>query len=183
MISPVVIWWSVKRDYERLDRLADSHECYPFETCTFDLNGDGTLDHVEISSEPTELDRYHSRLKVFVSPSQPDPALNVEYVHVDGTFRTHLAYLEEAGVKKIVLYDTLNPQQFFSWNGSELVSSTSPTYLETQIRDAMALRDDTGGFNTRIGFDLVIGSLCIAYYLLLIFVTCAYLVWRRKRLS
>ena len=180
-LVPVLIWVAVNRNYARLDHLARTYECYPVETCLFDLNSDGVVDRIETSAEPTKDDPYQYRLKIYLSNTVSQPALNLEKVHVDNTFRTHLAYLEENGIKKIVVYDTVNPDQFFYWDGSKLLPATRPSELEQRIRAAMALGDDTGGFNERIFFELGFTALCFAYYFVLILVVAIYWFWRRSR--
>ena len=180
-LVPVIIWVVVTRNYASLDRLAAKYECYPVDKCSFDLNSDGTVDRIEISIEPTHDDPYYSRLKIYVSNALTQPDLNIEKVHVDNTFRTHLAYLEENGIKKIVVYDTVNPVQFFYWDGSKLLPALQPSELERRVREAMALGDDTGGFNTRIVFQSGFAAFCFVYYFVLIATIAIYFFRRRSR--
>lgn len=180
---PVVIWVVLTWNYASLDRLSRKYECDPVDKCSFDLNSDGAFDRIEISIEPTHDDPYYARLKLYVSEGIAQPDLNIEKVHVDGTFRTHLAYLEENGIKKIVVYDTVNPVQFFYWDGSKLSPSSQPSELERRVREAMTLGDDTGGFNQRIFFELSLAAFCFAYYFVLILVITIYLFWRRSTRS
>lgn len=176
-LIPPVVWFVATRNYAALDELAKTYECYPVTACSFDLNSDGFQDRIEISLEPTNDAPYYSRLKVYVGGDSP--ALNIENVHVDNTFRTHLAYLEEDGIKKIVIYDTANSQQFFFWNGAELLAAAEPSELERRVRSAMALGDDTGGFHQRIVFELGFAAACLAHYCVILVVVAAYLFRRR----
>jgi len=163
-----------------LDRLAKIYECNPVDNCSFDLNGDGVVDKVKIITEPKEKAPYHSRVKIYVS-EHVTPDLNIENVHVDNTYRTHLAYIEENNLKKIVIYDTVNTDQFFHWNGSTLSPSSTPSYLEKRVRAAMAIGDDTGGFHTRIIFEFGFFYFSIVYYVGLVLSIVIFLFWRRSR--
>lgn len=178
---PLLGLLALDRYYAYYENLAEQYECFPFEECKFDINGDNISDRIEISSEPKPEERYHERLRIWLRDGNTERVvLNLENVHVDGTFRTHLAILRENGFNKIVIYDTANPNQFFTWNGSELVPSENPSELEKTVRYALGIGDDTGGFHTRLILELGYFAAAGVYYFALAILVAIVLASRKR---
>jgi len=167
-VAPFLAVLPIYNNYNRYERIAKEYECYPIETCKFDFNGDDKFDLFSVINEPTPSERYNYRLKIQVETVKGlNEVLNIRYGLTDSTLRTHTSPFEESGVKKLVVYDTVNTCQFFVWNGSELVAQQNRTQLEQDIWEAMSLEDDTGRSN-KIALDLTLIALFGLYYFVLI---------------
>ena len=189
--APFLASREINNYYERYEAIAKKYECYPVETCKADFNGDGKLDRFMLVDEPNEvyLKNYY-RLKIYVEENnQPKEILNIRYDGIDNTYRTHIAVVEQFGEKKLIIYDTINKEQFYVWDGSrlspiwdgkELDVSKERAILEREIQKAMALEDDTGGFNEKIMFRTSIYSHFVLYYLMLLTTVGIFLYFSRK---
>ncbi len=160
--------------------IAKTFDCYPVEGCRWDIDGDGVIDRLNLATEPIQNDLHHTRLKIFISSNDyKQESLNIEYVHIDNSLRTHVAFLVEGHGRKLVIYDTANEDQFFYWDGRQFQPHLNPSTLEETVRTAMALQDDTGGHHTQILVGLAFVATSIVYYLLLLLVT-VWLVFSRR---
>lgn len=167
--APFIVVWPINNHYNRYEEIAKEYECYPIEQCKFDFNGDGKFDSFSVINEPTNAERYNYRLKIHVENGElQQEIINLSYDSTDNTLRTHLAPFEEKGVKKLVVYDTINPVQFFVWNGSELAAQQKRSLLERDIWNAMSLEDDTGGRWTKFGLELTLLVFFGLYYFVLV---------------
>ncbi|MDI1241203.1 MAG: hypothetical protein PSX80_04705 [bacterium] len=160
--------------------IAKTHDCYPVENCRWDVDGDGVIDRLTLTTEPNLTDLRDTRLRIFISSNNHKrEVLNIEYVHIDNSLRTHVAFFVEGQARKLVIYDTANENQFFYWDGQRFQPHTNPSTLETTVRKAMALQDDTGGHHTQILVGLAFVATSIVYYLLILLVT-AWLAFSRR---
>jgi hypothetical protein len=183
LVAPFLTVKPIKNYYKRYEEIARKYECYPIEKCVSDFNDDGKPDLITVVDEPNFQERFNYRLKIFVESSgEKKQILNVKYDPTDNTLRTHVAVLEEGGTKKLVIYDTINSQQFFFWDGETLSPSENLTVLEREIWNAMALEDDTGGFHQKIAIDLTLIPLFGLYYLVL-FSSIGMCLYFRKKLK
>ncbi len=179
--APFFVVGPINNHYNRFEKIAKEYECYPVENCRFDFNDDGKFDSFSIVNEPTNAERYNYRLKIHVeNGGLAREIINLRYDSTDNTLRTHLAPFEESGVKKFIVYDTINPVQFFVWNGSELVVQQDRTLLEQEIWKAMSLEDDTGGRWTKFVLGLTFIALFGLYYFVLVIGAVLYIHLRRK---
>ena len=181
LYAPFLAIKPIKNYYTYYESIAKKYDCYPIEICTSDFNNDGKADIFLIINEPNEKERYNYRLKVFVEQdNQIKEILNIKYDSTDGTLRTHVAVFEENSQKKLLIYDTINTQQFFFWDGNQLSPTKERTQLETEIWKAMSLEDDTGGFNQKIALDLTLIPLFGLYYFLLLTTIGMYFYFQKK---
>lgn len=174
LFAPLFIYLELSGNYKNYDKIAAKYECYPVETCLADFNNDGNQDLI------TRLDnrkygKYESRFVVYLKTDEGlKEILNLEYVAVDGSFRTHAAINKENEKAHLIIYDTVNPHQYFVWNGEKLIP-TLPTLTDMEIRKAMSLNDDTGGFDDKIFFDFTAVFFSAIYYIIFfIIVTVVY---------
>jgi hypothetical protein len=165
--APFLAVKPVRNYYKYYEEIAKKYECYPVDDCKSDFDGDGKPDVF------TDTERL-----IILAGSQQ--ILNIKYDHTDGTFRTHVAVFEEKDVKKLVVYDTINTEQFFYWDGNKLSPTKERTQLEFEIWKAMSLNDDTGGFNEKINLDLIFMFIFGLYYFVLIGSVCMYIYFKRK---
>jgi len=181
VVAPFFVVGPINNHYNRYEEIAKEYECYPIEKCKFDFNGDGKFDSFSVVNEPTNAERYNYRLKIYVeNGGLPREIINLRYDSTDNTFRTHLAPFEESGIKKLVVYDTINPVQFFVWNGSELAVQQERSLLERDIWNAMSLEDDTGGRWTKFGLEITLIAFFGLYYFVLVAGTVLYIHLQRK---
>jgi len=164
-IAPFLVLLPTYNYYRHFKEVAKKHECYPIETCQTDFDGDGNSDRFLIVNEPNENERYNLKLKIFTGAN--NEILDIKYDSTDNSLRTHIAVFEENGQKKLVIYDTLNSEQYYHWNGAKLVPAKDISNQEREIRKAMSLQDDTGGFRTRGVLELLLIPIITIYYLLL----------------
>lgn len=164
-IAPFLVLLPTYNYYSHYKDVAKKYDCYPIETCQSDFDGDGNSDRFLIVDESNENERYNYKLKIFTGAN--NEILNIKYETTDNTLRTHIAVFEEKGQKKLIIYDTLNAEQFYHWNGEKLVAAKDISNEEREIRKAMSLQDDTGGFRTRSLFELLLIPIFAIYYLLL----------------
>lgn len=152
LLLPLLIGFFIFGYYGAFRQIALRYDCDPLRhRCEFDIDGDGRVDRLEVVKEPRPESPYHTRLKVYLDGSEvASQLLDIEYTMIDNSFRTHVAFLIEDGERKLIIYDTVNPYQFFVWNGRTLVPSANPSLTQLTIRKAMALQDDTGGFHSEI---------------------------------
>ena len=182
LYAPFLTVRPIKNYYQNYETIAKKYECYPIETCQADFNGDGKPDVFSRINEPNEKEGYFERLKIFVgNDNQTKEIFNSKYDHTDNTFRTHIAVFEENGQKKLVVYDTINPEQFFCWDGNKLSPTLNRTQLELEIWKAMSLNDDTGGFNQKIAIDSTLIFIFGLYYFVLLASIGSYLYFTKKR--
>jgi hypothetical protein len=180
-VAPFLAVKPIYNYYSYYEEIARKYECYPIEKCSSDFNEDGKADIFSITNEPTGNERYNYRLKIFVDQKGANKEiLNIKYDPTDNTFRTHIAILEENGQKKLIIYDTINANQFFVWNGNKLAPSEKITLLEREIQQAMAYEDDTGGFRLRNAIDLTLIPVFGLYYFLLLISIGMYLYFNKK---
>lgn len=177
--APLFLVYKFYRYYDRYDEIAKKYECYPFADCNADFDRDGIRDWIENVDEPKGGD-HDFRLKFFLNDKgQKREILNIRYDNTDGTFRTHVALLEEKGISKVVIYDTNNQGQFYYWDRQRLSPRENPSLLEWEIRTAMGLSDDTGRAERRL-FELLWIPLLGLYYLLLAITIGCVVHYRRK---
>ena len=181
LVLPALIGLSILSYFYYYVQIAEQYDCYPLENCQFDFDGDGTVDRINLVDESIPNKRIHVRLKLFVKLEGSErEALNLEYVGVDNSYRTHLAFLEEGSQRKVVIYDTKNEHQFFIWNGNEFQPSNNPSEKEKSIRKAMWFRDDTGGHHGQVLVVVAYAGIAVLYYVLL-FSIIIYLIFSRRR--
>jgi hypothetical protein len=181
LYAPFLATKSIKSNYAYYESIAKKYDCYPIEICKSDFNNDGKADIFSVVNDPKEKERYNYRLKVFVEQNnQIKEILNIKYDQTDNTLRTHVAVFEENGQKKLLVYDTINTQQFFFWDGNQLLPTNERTQLESEIWKALSLEDDTGGFNEKILFDSTLIPLFTLYYLLLSTTIGMYFYFQKK---
>ena len=169
IVLPAIVGFSIFSYLYLYDQIAQQYDCYPLEECKYDFDGDGILDRIDLVNEPKPDERIHVRLKLFVDRENAEKeVLNLKYVPIDNSFRTHLAFLEESGLRKIVIYDTENEHQFFVWNGNGFQTSSNPSQMERKIRKAMWFRDDTGGHHKQLLVKVGYSGFAVIYYVLLI---------------
>lgn len=181
LLAPLVLFVSVKIYFDTKSALADKYECYPFEACIADFDNDGLPDSIEMQSDQVVDSNLTYRLKFFTNQAAgKTEVLNIQCNKTDGSFRTHVALLSEEGRQKVVIYDTINEEQYFFWNGEKFVPSTNPSLLERDIRYSLGLNDDTGGMHIKILLVVAFIPLSALYYFAL-FITAAVLIYRRRR--
>jgi len=188
--APFLTVKPIKNYYRHYEEIARKYECYPIETCRADFNGDGKPDIFKIVDEPNELYRHYFRLKIFVEENnRPKEILDIRYDSKDNTYRTHVAVAQIYERKELIIYDTINKEQFFCWNGEQLTpiwdgktpSIDELAVNEQNIRYAMSLNDDTGGFNQKIALDLTLTFLFALYYFVLAAAVGLYLYFRKRK--
>lgn len=177
--------------YERYEAIAKKYECYPVETCQADFNGDGKPDRFVMVDEPNDVYLHYYRLKIFIEENGVEKEiLDLRYDQIDNTYRTHTAVVEQFGEKKLIIYDTVNKEPYYIWDGSRLApvwDGKTPSHPvieraihEREIRQAMALEDDTGGFNQKIMFQTSLYSLFALYYTMLSIAVGIYVYFTRR---
>jgi hypothetical protein len=159
------------RTYDKYsDEFANRIECYPVETCRADFNRDGKNDVFTVVEEPNEmwLKNYY-RLKIFAEQDgRPKEILNLRYSSFDTDYRTHLAVVGFSDEEKhLVIFDTVNAQQVFAWDGTRLSPTTEQTIHENFVRNAMARRDEGGGAFEKEFIDSAFFYLFALYYFVL----------------
>lgn len=189
-IIPIILlsfaFYKFKQSYEFYDHLGKQYDCYPFEECNFDVDGDSKTDIIKIVNDSKKEGVYNHRLKLFLQKEVPQKVLDIKYNATDGTLRTHIAFLVENNKRKIIIYDTINENQFFYWSGKKLEISNNPSFKEKQIRQALAYNDETGGFYRKsfftkgLAYPLFIGSLLI-YLSLLTLLALVYFYFTKYR--
>lgn len=161
LYAPFIAIKPITNYYRSYGDLAKKYECYPIEMCEADFNGDGKKDIFTIVDEPNEIYQHYYHLKIFVEENdQPKEILNVRYDSTDNNFRTHIALYQAEDRKELIIYDTINKENFFFWDGDRLSpiwdgktisSGDERPMMELAIRKAMSLEDDTEGlFNNMI---------------------------------
>lgn len=185
--APFLAIRPIQNYYKYYETIAEKYDCYPIETCKADFNGDGEMDIFTIVDEPNEEYRHNYRLKIFTNENnQPREIFNIRYDSTDRTFRTHIAVAESSERKQLIIYDTINVQQFYFWDGNKLspISDDTNFILEDihtrEIWKAMSLEDDTGGFNQKMALDLTLIPLFGLYYLMLLTTIGTYFYFKKK---
>jgi hypothetical protein len=163
--------------YGHYEALAKKYECYPVETCRADFNGDGKPDIFRVVDEPNDVYQHYYRLEIYIEENgAPKQILKIPFDNIDGTYRTHIAVAEFYGEKTLIIFDTINKEPYYIWDGErlsplwdgkEMNPRAERAIYEQSIRQAMALDDDMGGFNEKIMLKTSINSLLALYYLLL----------------
>jgi hypothetical protein len=69
--------------------------------------------------------------------------------------------------KHLVIYDTVNTQQVFAWDGARLSPTIEQTIVENIVRHAMARRDEGGGSVEKELIDSAFFYLFCIYYFVL----------------
>lgn len=188
--APLLATKGIFNYYAHYEALAKKYECYPVETCRADFNGDGKPDVFKIVDEPNEVFLHYYWLEIYVEENgQPKQILKIRFDALDNTFRTHVAVAELHGEQTLIVFDTLNKDPYYLWDGERLaplgngnepsLHAERPVY-EQQIRQAMALEDDMGGFNEKILLKTSLNSLFALYYLLLAAAAGSYFYDRKK---
>ena len=176
--APFLAIKPIKNYYDYYENIAKKYECFPIETCQFDFNSDGKLDIFKIVDEPNEVWQHYYRLKIFVEENnQTKEILNIRFNPIKKNYYgTHLAIAEIHERKELVIYDTINKEQFFFWDGNQLSpiwdgKTISPgdelALWERSIQRAMYLEDDKGGFNEKSLIYKSITYIFGLYYLVL----------------
>lgn len=181
-IIPVVICLFVIGYYYHYEKLAEIYDCYPIEKCKFDIDGDSVNDSVKIENDKEKDNFYNYRLKVFLKKeSQEIEVLNIKYEPTDNTYRTHFGFFVEDDARKFVIYDTINENQFFYWNGQELIPSQLPSNFEREVRKSFYYNDDTGGFHTKGLVIVGVFILSIIYYVIFATVLAYYFYFKKRQ--
>lgn len=166
--APLVISFTIQREYAHYDALAKRYDCYPFLKCNANFDRDEVRDLIEVVDKPSGEGSHNFRLKFFlIKQGSREEILDLEYNNADDTFRTHVALFEEHSASRVIIYDTVNPDQYYYWDGKKLAPNHDPQPEEKEIRKAMALSDEAGGLYKRIVFELFGVPLLALYYFFL----------------
>lgn len=174
---PIDYWYktAADRQHARDHELFRRYDCgyYAATPCpTADFDGDGLP--AELRTESTTA---LAHLSVVDGGRE---ILRIPHVNIDNTLRTHKAVSFDAGAPRLLVYDGASHQPklmaAYTFDGSRL-SEVGPTPLEGEILRAMAAYDDTGTLNARVFADVRRLLRFMAYYTLLVLLTCV-LWWR-----
>lgn len=190
LYAPFIVVKPIPNYYRMYADLAKKYECYPIEMCKADFNGDGKIDLFTIVDEPNEIYRHYYWLKIFVEENnQPKEILNIRYDSIDDTYRTHIALFEQNGRKELIIYDTINKEKFFFWDGERLSpiwdgktispGDERPT-MEMEIRKAMSFEDDTESLFNNIILQPALLLLFGLYYFVLLMSVGMYFYFQKK---
>lgn len=186
LIAPIFIYFVVKDYYAYYDKLAKSYECYPMENCQVDIDGDSVFDSIKITRDMISSENPYNHPLIIISLKkdiEEVELLRLKCECADYTFRSYLAFFEEENKRKLVIYDTINENQFFYWNGQKLIPSTNPSELELEIRKAFRINDETGGFYLKMFFEALSIPFLVFYYLCLLILLSIFEYKKRKRIS
>lgn len=161
LIVPIFAYFSINNYYDYYDKLRQTYECYPIESCQVDIDDDLIVDSIKLTNNSQNIEVFLNREK-----REAEQVLSIKYQFTDFTFRTYAAFLIEENRRKFVIYDTQNEHQFFAWNGQKFVPSHIPSNLEIDIRESFKIQDETGGFYIKMFFETFSIPLLITYYLL-----------------
>jgi hypothetical protein len=180
-LAPVLVGVAIFLYYQAYGSLQARYECPLPSPCEVDFNGDGFLDTVSIVKDPDPRNKNRFLLHFDISNSPtPDPILVIDYVNVDNTFRTHVAHVNDDGNSYFVIFDQENKFQYYRWNGATLEPVLTPSSHLRNVRYAMGLSDDTGGFGLKLIIIFGFVALSLVYYSVL-FITTLILMMRPKR--
>jgi|GEM_PF-2605943 len=154
-------WNTAKRQDRRNDELVEKYECEFKKGCFADFNGDGRKEQIVVDRFLNN--KVSSSFVVFDGARE---LLRRNCNHTDNTLRTHIAINNENGLLRLLVYDKASREHTigaFVFNGDKL-EQTVPDKLDREILEAMASRDDTGGWDERVirGLKIKFGLLC--YY-------------------
>lgn len=190
LYAPFIAIKPITNYYRMYADLAKKYECYPIEMCKSDFNGDGKTDFLMIVDEPNEIYQHYYRLKIFVEENnQPKEILDIRYDSIDGTYRTHIALYENDGRKELIIYDTINNENFFFWDGDRLSpiwdgKTISPAderpMMEYEIRKGMSLEDDTEGLFKNMILQSTLLLMFGLYYFVLLITVGMYFYFQKK---
>src|SRR5690606_2846322 len=170
-LAPILGGIAIFAYYQAYESLRAKYECQLPYLCKIDINGDGFLDTVEVveDTDPVSTNRYLLQVNLAYSPD-PNPILAVEYVNVDNTLRTHVAHVNDEGNSYLVIFDQVNEFQYYRWDGSTMEPVLAPSSHLRNVRHAMGLSDDLGGFGLKLVIMFGYVTFSLVYYLFL-FVT------------
>ena len=158
------IWESYRREDAGHDQLYDKYDCSPPERCGGDLTGDGLPEQIHVTDYLAQPEQS------FIITTEDREILRLPYNHTDGTFRTHMALVNNGTQSRLLIYDGVNyatPRKAaFSWNGERMVE-VPPSDFEQEIISAMAAHDDSGGWFNRVMRRLLLQASLGSYYLIL----------------
>jgi len=189
LYAPFLAVKPIKNYYEFYEKIAEKYECYPIETCKVDFNGDGKLDIFTIVDEPNETWQHYYRLKIFIEEdNQTKEILNIRYILVDSKYRTHVAIFENNPRKELVIYDTINKEKFFFWDGNQLSpiwngktqSIDEIAISENLISKAMSMEDEMGSVDEKSAVNLTLSYLFGLYYFVLLTSFGMYFYFQKK---
>jgi hypothetical protein len=162
--------WAIGKDF-RYSRLVSNYELQsPGGNADFD--GDGVVGDIVFVRVSDELTNNSGRLRNFafvVIKDHGRELMSFPYRHLDGTRRTHVAVNRASERARLLIYDGLDPvgrppNGVFAWNGDALMPVlASPS--DREILNAMAARDDTGGWNFWAGLRVLHLLTLFGYYL------------------
>lgn len=176
---PIDYWQQAvaRRQHARDHELFRRYDCgyYAVTPCpAADFDGDGIPAELRIKTAATLA---RGNLSVVDGGRE---ILRIPHANIDNTFRTHKAVSFATGPPRLVVYDGTSYQPklaaVYAFDGSRL-SEVEPTPLEEEILRAMAAYDDSGTLNARVFADLRRLLRFMAYYTLLVVLTCV-LWWR-----
>lgn len=180
-LAPLVVGAVIFLYYGAYASLRARYECPLPSPCKVDFNGDGLLDTVRRAKDPDPRNKNRFLLHFELSNSQTqDPILVIEYVNVDDSFRTHVAHVNENGDSFFVIFDQENEYQYYRWNGATLEPVLTPSSHLRNVRYAMGLSDNTGGFGLKLMIIFGFVALSLVYYSVLM-ITTLILMMRPKR--
>ena len=180
-LVPLVVGAVIFLYYHSYASLQARYECPLPSTCKVDFNGDGLLDTVRRVKDPDPRNKNTFLLHFELSNSQTqDPILVIEYVNVDDSFRTHVAHVNEDADSFFVIFDQENEFQYYRWNGATLEPVLTPSSHLRNVRYAMGLSDNTGGFGLKLMIIFGFVALSLVYYSVL-FISTLILMMRPKR--
>ena len=172
---PIDYWYRTAEDRQR----ARDHELFRRYDCGYtktpcpaaDFDGDGL---------PSEFRIVHQGKPGHEFLSVADGGreiLRIPHVIIDDTLRTHMAVSFDSGSPRLLIYDGVARRPplkaaYAFGGGTQALSEASPTRLEEEILRAMAAYDNTGAFNERAFADILRLLRFMAYYTLLIVLTC-----------
>lgn len=162
--------WAIGKDF-RYSRLVSNYEVQsPGGKADFD--GDGIVGDIVFVRVSDELTNNSGRLRNFafvVIKDRGEELMRFPYRHLDGTRRTHVAVIRDSGRARLLIYDGLNlegrpPNGVFAWNGVAFMPVLA-SQADREILNAMAARDDTGGWNFWAGLRVLHLLMLFGYYL------------------
>jgi len=182
LVVPFFVYISGFYYFKHYDNLGEQFDCFPFSECNFDVDGDSIPEIVKVVNESNATEKYNFRLKIFANnETSRKEILNIKYESIDSSYRTHIAFLKENNVKKVIIYDTLNEHQFYYWDNEKLIPNSNPSKFEKEIRKALGYNDDTGGFHWKIYYPDVILFFSFFYYCFVFGSIMIYLKYRKAK--
>jgi len=175
--APFPIIEPIRVYYDGKEAIAKKYECYPVESCKADFNGDGKADIFTIADEPNEVFKHYYYLKIYVEENnQKKEILKIRYDLFRDNSRTHIAIVERYDQKELIIFDPINKEQFFIWdgsrlsplwNGKELSFENERAINERWISQAMGLGDVEGGLIEKKAIFTMLWCLFGLYYFVL----------------